>query len=44
LHIVISTDSELFIDVFPKQLWLSESAGLVQFDGPIGDTPSVIAN
>lgn len=37
-HLWVDTDSQMFIDVFPGHLWLSESLGLVQFDGPIGGT------
>jgi len=43
-HLVVQTGSVAFVDLFPRNLWLTEAEGLVQFDGPIGDTPSVLAN
>ena len=44
VHLVVDTDVKMLIDLFPHELWLAPATGLVQFDGPIGATPSVIAN
>ena len=41
-HLVV--DFPMFIYLFPSDVWLTEAEGLVQFDGPLGKTPSVIAN
>ena len=43
-RLALATDSPMFAELLPKLLWLSESAGLVQFEGPIGDDPFVFAN
>jgi hypothetical protein len=43
-RLALLTDSSIFVELFPRLLWLSESAGLVQFKGPIGDEPFVITN
>ena len=34
-HLVVATDAQMFVQLFPSDLWLAETEGLVQFQGPI---------